>query len=204
MSISEAVRRARWVEAETLYLKRKGLSFEQIAGQIARVGRGQVQAMVAIPDGITFPPDYTISRQACHKAFRKAIAREPSLEVEELRKVDNARSEEIFLTLQPLIQKGNLRAVEVGIKVLDHTAKIQGYAAPPGLRHLQASPLTSPGITQINVNDVRSIPLSVIDLLTSDEGRMVNIERKLLADDSAGGKVSIEEIDAITSTDGDS
>ena len=41
-----------------------------------------------------------------------------------------ARSEEMFLNLQPGIRKGNARAIEVGIKVLDHTAKINGYAAP--------------------------------------------------------------------------
>jgi hypothetical protein len=45
-------------------------------------------------------------RQACHKALRKAIAREPALEVDELRKIDQARSEEMFLNLQPAIRKG--------------------------------------------------------------------------------------------------
>jgi len=127
---SEAVLRARWIEAETIHLKRMGLSFDAIAEQISRVGRAKAQAMLAIPQGVTFPPDYTISRQACHKAFRKAIAREPALEVEEFRKLDTVRSEDLFMNLQPAIRKGNARAVEVGIKVLDHTAKINGYAAP--------------------------------------------------------------------------
>jgi hypothetical protein len=128
--VTEAVRRARWIEAEVLYLKRMALSFEAIADQIIRIGRGQAQAMVTIPDGVTFPPDYRISRQACHRAFRKAIAREPSLELEEFRKLDNARCEDILLNLQPGIRKGNPRSAEVGIKVLDHSAKINGYAAP--------------------------------------------------------------------------
>ena len=79
--------------------------------------------MVAIPEGINFPPDYTIIAQACHKAFRKAIAREPALEVEEFRKLDTARCEEMFLNLQPAIRKGNVRAIEVGIKVLDHSGR---------------------------------------------------------------------------------
>jgi hypothetical protein len=127
---SEAVLRARWIEAETIHLKRMGLSFDAIAEHISRVGRAQAQAMVAIPQGVTFPPDYTISRQACHKAFRKAIAREPALEVEEFRKLDTVRCEDLFMNLQPAIRKGNARAVEVGIKVLDHTAKINGYGAP--------------------------------------------------------------------------
>jgi hypothetical protein len=121
---------ARWVEAETIHLKRMGLSFEAIAEQITRVGRKQAAAMTPMPEGLTFPADYTITRQACHRAFRKAIVREPSLEAEEYRKLDNARSEEMFLHLQPGIRKGKERAVEVGIRLLDHSARINGYAAP--------------------------------------------------------------------------
>jgi hypothetical protein len=128
--MSEALLRARWVEAETLYLKRMGLSFDSIAEQISRVGRGESQAMVVIPEGVTFPPDYKISRQACHKAFSKALIREPALELEEFRKLDTSRCEEMFMNLQPGIRKGNARAIEVGIRVLDHKAKINGYAAP--------------------------------------------------------------------------
>jgi hypothetical protein len=130
MIVSEAVRRARWVEAEVVHLKRMGLSFDAIAEQISRVGRGQAQPITPIPDAVSFPPNYQISRQACHKACRKAIAREPSLEVEELRKLDHGRSEDMFMNLQPAIRKGNARAIETGIKVLDHQAKINGYAAP--------------------------------------------------------------------------
>lgn len=105
MAVSETVLRARWVEAETIHLRRIGLSFDAIADQIARIGKRQAQAIVAIPDGITFPPDFQISRQACHKAFRKAIAREPSLAAEESRKLDSARCEEMFMNLQPGIPK---------------------------------------------------------------------------------------------------
>jgi hypothetical protein len=36
----------------------------------------------------------------------------------------------MFMNLQPAIRKGNARAIETGIKVLDHQAKINGYAAP--------------------------------------------------------------------------
>jgi hypothetical protein len=130
MIVLEAVCRARWVEVEVIQLKRMGVSFEAVAEQITRVGRGQAQAITPLPDGVSFPPDYQISRQACYKAFRKAIAREPSLEVGELRKIDHARSEEMFLNLQPAIRKGNVRAIETGIKVLSHSARINGYAAP--------------------------------------------------------------------------
>jgi hypothetical protein len=118
------------VEAETIHLKRMGLSFDAIAEQITRVGRGLAQPITTLPESIKFSPDFQISRQACHKALKKAIAREPSLEVEELRKIDHGRSEDMFLNLQPAIRKGNARAIETGIKVLDHQAKINGYAAP--------------------------------------------------------------------------
>jgi hypothetical protein len=130
MIVSEAVRRARWVEAETIRLKRMGFfSFEEIAEHITSVGRGQAQPIVATSD-ISFPADYQISRQACHMAFKKAIAREPALEVEELRKLDSQRCEEMYLNLQPAIRKGDPPAVAVGVKVLSHKAKLNGYAAP--------------------------------------------------------------------------
>jgi hypothetical protein len=128
--VSAAVFRARWIEGETIHLKRIGLPFEAIAEHITRVARGEAKAMTAIPDGVTFPPDFKISRQACHKAFRRAITREPALEVDELRRLDRARSEEMYLSLQPGIRKGDPRSVEVGLRLLDHAAKINGYAAP--------------------------------------------------------------------------
>lgn len=128
--VSVAVRRARWVEAETIRLKRMGFfSFEEIAEHITHVGRGQAQPMVVTSD-ISFPADYQISRQACHRAFKKALAREPALEVVELRKLDTQRCEEMYLSLQPAIRKGDPPAVAVGVKVLSHKAKLNGYAAP--------------------------------------------------------------------------
>jgi hypothetical protein len=142
--VSEAVLRARWIEAETIHLKRIGLSFDAIAEQIARIGKRQAQAIVAIPDSVTFPPDFQISRQACHKAFRKALAREPSLAAEEFRKLDSARCEEMFLNLQPGIRKGSARSIEAGVKVLRHSAQINGYAKPQRheLTGKDGSPLT--------------------------------------------------------------
>ncbi|MGH7780589.1 MAG: hypothetical protein ACREQR_12260 [Candidatus Binataceae bacterium] len=128
--VSAAVLRARWIEAETLHLKRIGLTFDAIADQIARVGKHQAQAIVAIPDGVTFLPDFQISRQAIHKAFRRAIARDPSIAADEFRKLDTSRCEEMFMNLQPGIRKGNPRSVEAGVKVLRHAAQINGYAAP--------------------------------------------------------------------------
>ena len=129
-SVSDRVSTARWVEAETLRLKRLGLSFDAIAEQITKIGRGEAQAMVTISDGVTFPPDYHISRQACCKAFRKAIMREPNLEAMEMRLVDTDRCEDLFLSLQAGIRKGDPRSIEVAVKVLSHKSEINGYKAP--------------------------------------------------------------------------
>lgn len=144
VTVSEPVLRARWVEAETIHLKRIGLTFDAIADQITRVGKRQAQAIVSIPDSVTFPPDFQISKQACHKAFRKAIAREPSLAAEEFRKLDSSRCEEMFLNLQPGIRKGNPRSIEAGVKVLRHSAQINGYGAAQRheLTGKDGSPLT--------------------------------------------------------------
>ena len=89
MVASPEIVRGRWVEAEVLRLKTMGLSFEEMAEQITRVGRNKSPALVAIFQDVTFPENYSITRQACHKAFRKALARQPALELEELRKLNN-------------------------------------------------------------------------------------------------------------------
>jgi hypothetical protein len=129
-TLSNAVLRARWIESEILRLRQIGLSFDAIADEITLVGRGQARPMVVIPPGVTFRPGYKISPQACHERFKRAIARTPSLELEEMRRLDNARSEEMLMNLQPAMRKGNPRAIEVGVKVLEHQEKINAYAAP--------------------------------------------------------------------------
>jgi len=129
MTVSPVVVRARWIESEVIHLKRIGLAFDVIADQITLVGRGMAKPIIAFPPNVNFPLDYQISRQACHKAFSRAIKREPSLQLDELRRLDNARSEEMLMNLQPAIRKGNPRAIEVGLKVLDHSVKVNGYGA---------------------------------------------------------------------------
>lgn len=119
--------RARWIEAEVIHLKKMGFSFERIAEHITRVGRGQAQSMAAQSDGMTFPSDFSITRQACHKAFKKALVREPALKVAEMRKLDTARCEDYIMYLQPSIVKGDDRSMLTAIKVLNHKARINGY-----------------------------------------------------------------------------
>lgn len=122
--------RARWMEAEIVRLKTLGFSYQQIAERIGLIACGLAPAMVPVPDEVSFPPNFSITKQAVHKAFTKALSREPTLAVEDFRKLDNARTEDMLVHLQPGIQKGNTRSIEVGVKILDHTAKINGYARP--------------------------------------------------------------------------
>jgi hypothetical protein len=124
---------ARWVEAETLHLKRLGMSYQLISGHIVDVARGRQQAMVPLPEPIQFPTNYGISAQAVHRAFRRGIARLPNAEAVELRKLDSERCEDMYLSLQPGIRKGDPRSVEAGVKVLVHKAGINGYKVPAKL-----------------------------------------------------------------------
>src|SRR5260370_2143955 len=97
---------ARWVEAETLHLKRLGMSYQVIADHIVGVARGKQPAMVPIPEHAPFIEDYSVSAQAVHRAFQRGIARLPNTEAEAYRKLDTERGEEMFLWLQPGIRAG--------------------------------------------------------------------------------------------------
>jgi len=121
---------ARWVEAETLHLKRLGMSYQEIADHIVAVVHGKRPAMVPIPEQVQFTQEYSVSAQAIHRAFHRGIARLPNTEAEAFRKLDTERCEDMFLSLQAGIRKGDPRSVEVGVKVLAHKAEINGYQAP--------------------------------------------------------------------------
>ena len=121
---------ARWVEAETLHLKRLGMGYQAIADHIVEVAQGRQKAMAPVPQDAQFPERYQISMQAVHRAFRRAIVRLPNAEAAELRKLDSERLEEMFLSLQAGIRKGDPRSIEVGVKVLVQKAEMNGYKAP--------------------------------------------------------------------------
>ncbi len=121
---------ARWVEGETLHLKRLGMSFQAIADHIVEVAHGRQKAMVPVPQEVQFPERYEISMQAVHRAFKRAIDRLPNAEAAELRKLDSERLEEMFLSLQPGIRQGDPRSVQAAVRVLAQNAEINGYKAP--------------------------------------------------------------------------
>ena len=119
-----------FAEAETVHLKRLGMSYQAIAEHIVAVVRGQQKAMVPFPVDIPFSDEYRISAQAVHAAFRRGIVRVPNAEAAEFRRLDSERCEDMFLSLQAGIRKGDPRSIEVGVKVLAHKAEINGYKAP--------------------------------------------------------------------------
>ena len=121
---------ARWVETETLHLKRLGMGYQAIADHIVGVAHGQQKALVPVHEGVIFSEGYSISAQAVHRAFRRALVRLPNAEAAELRKLDSERLEDMLLSLQPGIRQGDPRSVEVAVKVLAHKAESNGYKAP--------------------------------------------------------------------------
>jgi hypothetical protein len=118
---------ARWVEAETMKLKQAGMSLEESAGHITAVGQGKQAPLVAPPDELEFPDGYRISAQGVHRAFSRAITRLPNSGAEAYRKLDSERCEALFLALQVGIRKGDVRSVEVGVRVLEHKARLNAY-----------------------------------------------------------------------------
>jgi hypothetical protein len=138
----------RWVSAEIMACKRKGLSMAAISNHISRVGQGLEQSLSPFPDGIAFPPDYRISESAIYKGYRKAMERQPAIDAAIHRKEDTARLEDMYLKLQPGISNGDPRHIDAGVRVLAHKAKLNGYAVDPE----QASIASSFQI-QINLGD---------------------------------------------------
>jgi len=122
---------ARWVTAEILVCKRKGLSMAAIAVHISRVGQNQEQALSPVPDVVVFPPNYHFSESAAFKAYHKVMDRQPAIDAAVFRKEDTARLEDMYLKLQPGISNGDPRHIDAGVRVLAHKAKLNGYAVDP-------------------------------------------------------------------------
>jgi hypothetical protein len=129
--VSDRLIVGRWVSAEIMACKRKGLSMAAISNHITRVGQGLEQSLSPFPDGIAFPPDYRISESAIYKAYHKVMVRQPAIDAEVYRKEDTARLEEMYVKLQPGISNGDPRHIDTAVRVLAHKAKLNGYAAEP-------------------------------------------------------------------------
>jgi hypothetical protein len=63
----------------------------------------------------------------CHAAIRRAFRRAPAQEVDEMRRFDTDRCEEMYLFLTPGIRQGDAQSVSAAVNVLAHKASINGY-----------------------------------------------------------------------------
>jgi hypothetical protein len=124
--ISQRSMLAGWVEREALALKLLGFPFSRIAIQITDVGRGLQRPLIRFPEGLEFPPDYSISGVACFKAFNRVLEREPQLLSHRYRQVINLRSEQLYLAGQAAIQRGDPKAILVALRTLELLASING------------------------------------------------------------------------------
>jgi hypothetical protein len=129
--VSDRIIVARWVTTEIMRCKRTGLSMAAIAVHVSRVGNGEERPLSPLPEGILFPPDYTISESAIYKAYHKAMDQEPAMNADVYRKEDTARCEDMYMHLQRGISAGDPRYVDAGVRVLAHKAKLNGYAVEP-------------------------------------------------------------------------
>jgi hypothetical protein len=123
-------RRAKWVEAEVIACRRRGETFEDAAQHLMRVARKAELPRTAL-DGVEFPAGYRISAQACWAAYHRALDRVPVSEVEMIRKELDARDEILWAASQAGIEENDPRAIAVGVRVLEHKAKLHGAYAQP-------------------------------------------------------------------------
>jgi len=96
--------------------------------------------VVALLDGVTFPPDYKISKVSVYLAVKAALAAAPQHEAEEYRQLQTDRCEELLFALQPGIRAGSPSHVSSAVKVLQHQADLQGLITTdpnPGVQAFQ-------------------------------------------------------------------
>jgi hypothetical protein len=110
---------ARWVEAEVLETKQFVVSFAHAARHITAVVHAQEPPLIPLFPGIIFPSDYKISAAACHKAYCRALNREPKLGVEHLRAELMLRCNHLWSAAQQGIGRGDPRTMAVAARTVE-------------------------------------------------------------------------------------
>ena len=170
--------RARFVEAETLALKRENLSFVEIAAQITRIGRSQAQARTPMR-GVTFPADFKISAQACHLAYHRVLANEPLMEIEALRKEQSARCESFIAALRDAIENGDTRAIRAALKALEHQARLFGaFQQPEAQVEINVAALMTLDLNTLKSKEREALMIRLFEL----DGLPIEVARRLLED----------------------
>jgi len=120
---------ARWVEAEVLEIKQFVVSFAHAARHITAVVQGQEPPLIPLFPETTFPSDYKISAAACHKAYCRALNREPKLGVEHLRADLMLKLNQLWSAAQPGIRQGDPRAIAVAARIVETMSSLGGVAS---------------------------------------------------------------------------
>ena len=100
------------------------------------------------------PPHSTAPRQFVRR-LNHAKGYLPNAEAVELRKLDSERCEEMFLSLQPGMRKGDARSIEVAVRVLVHKADLNGYRVPAKLEVAGKQEMTGKGGGALTLEIVR-------------------------------------------------
>lgn len=124
--ISADMLRSRWAESEALRLKKLGMSDADIANQIVRIATGQAIPLEPLPPDVTFPEDFTYSRQAVAKAVSRALSRIPNFQADEFLKLTIERLEGAVLLSQVALQRREPGAVQELVSVVSTQARLLG------------------------------------------------------------------------------
>ena len=162
-----------WVRKEALQQKLLGLKLWQIADRITLAARGETPSAVPT-SGLEFPPNFKISVPAVFKAIKWGLDRPTTLTREELKELDNLRSEEYILALQKGIHEGDTKSVHVGKLLLDHMASVNGYwAAANKLQVTAEVSVAKKAEVNVEEDDSDRFPMEVMRELTEDEHEVV-------------------------------
>jgi hypothetical protein len=110
--------------------------------------------MTPLRPDFSFPPNYSISVPACHRAFKRAVQREPQIGVDKQRQLTNQRLEQLVLACQPNAQRGEVKSVLAVVRMLEFQASINGVKLPPSPalvaeKRRDDSPPVSPAIINL-------------------------------------------------------
>jgi hypothetical protein len=161
-----------WVRKEALQQKLLGLKYWQIADRITLAARGETPSAVPT-SGLEFPPNFKISVPAVFKAIKQGLDRPMTLTREELKELDNLRSEECILALQKGIHEGDAKSVHVEKLLLDHMASVNGYCAATKLQVTAEVSVAKKAEVNVEEDDTDRFPIEMMRELTEDEHEVV-------------------------------
>jgi hypothetical protein len=127
------------------------------------------------------PRDFRAGLSTVFYAYRRALNREPVLEVGELRREQAARCENFIAALRDSIEDGDPRAIRAALKALEHQARLFGaFQQPEGQVEINVAALMTMDITTLSSKDRQSLMVRLFEI----DGLPIEVARRLL--ESAG------------------